>query len=784
MKSRGSRILTVDPIAAMLFRAWALASSVAMALLPFYGQPANAETPASLAKAATASKSQTTPQFANQSLSAANVLPSRLQVSPSALRAQRARIVLKRHCARCHEAGQPDRLLPAAGLANILDLPRLADRADLIQPGRPEASPLYLAMLTRHMPYDVFHDLKRGDEPSADEIATLRRWIEGLPPRPQCNIGPDRVANIRHLIAQDLQAVGKVRALQRRYVSLAHMAELCGDERQTHVFRQAVAKLINLLSRNPKPYAPEPIGSEKTILAIELDRLGWVPKQWERLAGGFRPPPAFQFYPSVLAAVGTDRPSLPADLLAHNAFKPGLYAGLIDAPRSYRQLLEKFALQPDQSKANEVIEIPKSRVTGYSRTLTKVAHKNRPPLWIAADFAPAKRRRTGQRNPPGPQPLQRRAIFSLPNGLPAFALFNRKGALRANPHVELLPEPIKQAGGETAGLGCIACHQSGPLSRLGNSTASDTAQYAAMATPIGSGSPLHNLGIEPDLLIDGHEPVRALALRHSRDLDLRSAAAELGLPVRQLSARLAQVNAPLQAIARRLQHGLVSRSEFDDLTAYLLSTSAPALPATIKTAASPPPTAYWRPAERLRLSVWLDQPGYSAGDQLVVFAQANRACRLTVISLDKTGEATVLFPNEFSDDNRLQPARTVRIPGRSDKFSLRVDKPGGEQLIGICMAGDRANPPGIFHDFELHAFTLLGNWSQHLKTALRYDVKERRRAGRAKPKRKRKSRRRQRRARKIVPHRATKLPLDQAWASLTVPAYRPNAATPPLPAGQ
>src|SRR5262249_39328401 len=75
---------------------------------------------------------------------------------PDEPRAAKAYGVLDTYCARCHQTGKLERPLASGGLANILAIDDQARDPVLVKPGIPDASRLYDALETRHVPLDVF----------------------------------------------------------------------------------------------------------------------------------------------------------------------------------------------------------------------------------------------------------------------------------------------------------------------------------------------------------------------------------------------------------------------------------------------------------------------------------------------------------------------------------------------------------------------------------------------------------------------------------------------------
>jgi Domain of unknown function (DUF4384) len=680
------------------------------------------------------------------------------------VRTAKAREVLKRHCARCHGRNQLQQPLPAAGIANILDLAALARRRDLIRPGHPDASPLYLSMLTRRMPYDVLHRLKAGAEPSAGEIQTVRDWILALPETPACKQDRSATTDIANLIETDLRSLGPDLAKDRRYVSLSHMVNRCFDSGASGLaegYRQAVAKLLNLLSRRTGPVRPRAIGEQGLVLAFDLAAIGWTREQWAWLERRYKAPVPPFITGVIRIAAGTQLPVVPADWFAHEALKPAVYDNLVRPPDHLSTLRSVLEGNIAQAATPQGAAVELSQVTGASRSILSHETPGRMPVWLAKDFTAASSQPNGEGREGGPRPSQTRLIFQLPNGFPGFALYGAQGARRASVHKSVLPEELKVANADQSGLQCLSCHAMGPSHFNGASRRTDADGASRPGGRRAVEVAFQVAGIDSGALIEGHDPVIALALRHARDLSLKEAAAELGLDPKALTLRLRGIEGDMQPVARRLLQGLISRHEFARLAAAIVPNSSLHKPD-------------FHP-EPLRLSVWSGRQGYAKNEEVRINAAATAPCRLTLVSVNAHGDAAVIFPNEFQTDNRLLPGRTIQVPDPKDGFRLRAADPGNEAIIGVCMAGERDSPPGVQHSFKLQRFTLLGNWRDHLDNALAADEAERKQVGARKPKKKR--RRRRRRKAKPLPSRASKLPLPQAWAMIVIGASPDTSQT-------
>ena len=104
---------------------------------------------------------------------------------------------------------------------------------------------------------------------------------------------------------------------------------------------------------------------------------------------------------------------------------------------------------------------------------------------------------------------------------------------------------------------------------------------------------------------------------------------------------------------------------------------------------------------------------YAIGDEIVVWARPAKACRLTLINVDVTGAATVIFPNAFAEDNALAADARLTVPAPGADYAFKARARGRERVIGLC-ASAPGPVLGIRHDYDQQRFTVLGDWETYL----------------------------------------------------------------------
>ena len=92
-----------------------------------------------------------------------------------------------------------------------------------------------------------------------------------------------------------------------------------------------------------------------------------------------------------------------------------------------------------------------------------------------------------------------------------------------------------------------------------------------------------------------------------------------------------------------------------------------------------------------QIDIRLNQRVYKVGDLLKITCTINMDGYINVLNVDRTDrEATVLYPNQYHRDNRVQRGRTITIPGPDDRFKLPALK-SGESLIVVFVSSDSLN---------------------------------------------------------------------------------------------
>ena len=183
--------------------------------------------------------------------------------------------VFKTHCYRCH--GQNGSI--EGGLNYIADLSKLVARKKVL-PGNADGSRLFKRLVEGTMPPP-----EENPRPSPADIALVKKWIDAGVPGAEIAAPrtPVTQGDVLDAVLADLEKIDRRARRFQRYFTLNHLynAGLSDEELQT--YRNALSKLVNSLSWNPRIGVPVPIDPAKTVLRIDLRWYLWDATVWNRI---------------------------------------------------------------------------------------------------------------------------------------------------------------------------------------------------------------------------------------------------------------------------------------------------------------------------------------------------------------------------------------------------------------------------------------------------------------------------------------------------------------------
>lgn len=482
--------------------------------------------------------------------------------TPSAELASSARRVLRTHCFRCHgEEGAAE-----GGFADALSHRGLVE-SEKIVPGDPAASLLWQRVTDESAPMPPEEEPAR---PSADELASLRRWIEaGAPPFDDAPARPFAPPTEDVAAAHaDLAAAPAGERRSRRYFSLTHLRNAGASDRELESHRRALAKLLNSLSWRPEIALPAPTEKLDTLLRIDLRDYGWDAADWDEAT--FRVPArALVGTPAEAEAqawTGASLPWFPADAFVFAASQPPLYHLLLDLPATDTELERLLHVDVEADVAQGAARrggFASSGVSRHNRMIERHA-SSYGAYWKSYDFARSSGRKSLFAHPLGPGDSVREfehdggeIIFNLPNGLQAYLLIDAAGRRIDRGPIDIVSDPKRADRQVVNGVSCMTCHAGGMIPKrdevrphvLGAPAgfrAEEVSAVRALYAPheemerlYEQDSKRHRDAVrKTGAPLTETEPVAALARLYERDLDLARVAAELGTTPEAFLAKL------------------------------------------------------------------------------------------------------------------------------------------------------------------------------------------------------------------------------------------------------
>ncbi len=496
--------------------------------------------------------------------------------------------ILGRTCGECHGAegsGQAD-------IDFIEDLDRLAETG-LIEPGNGQGSTLILRILAGSMPPPGYAP------PTDDEIQQIIQYLDGwrdgaAGPELGCGNSLIDFNRVFDQIQSDLLTQEAEDRRFVRYLSLSNRynAGVCDPELDSD--RWAMSKLLNSLSRRPRIEVPIAVDEERTLYRVDLRDYGWdeeIAVEGQSFADGWEAVVALSPYAvpfegaeAQFAASETETsvPMLYADALLDVATAGALYYGLLGIPDSLDALLADLQVDVQRDIERGTAARAGTTRSGISRQDRLVQRHEiglggERALWQSFELA------EGSGGSVLLDPLvfeigESEVLFSLANGMQAYAIFDGEGRLALQS--DLLFDTLQDDFQLRAGISCMGCHSLGPLQVL------DEVRGYAESTPLSFDAQelevirelylpeaamqeilerdrsvylraLGRAGVPTDAL----DPISSVQQRFSRDATLAEVAAELAVPQAVLRDNLGRLDPALG----RLSQVSIDRDELTEL---------------------------------------------------------------------------------------------------------------------------------------------------------------------------------------------------------------------------
>jgi mono/diheme cytochrome c family protein len=477
--------------------------------------------------------------------------------------ARQAHEILRTHCYRCHgEKGAAE-----GGFNFVLDRERLIARKKLV-PGNAERSKLF-----RRIQQDEMPPADETPRPGRNEIALLKQWIDAGAPAEQTPASrPDFIgdAQVASFIHSDLPNLPERDRRFARYFTIAHLANAGLSEDELQTYRFALAKLVNSLSWNKDIVVPRPVDSARTVFRIDIRDYTWNDRVWGRLLAAY-PHGVLLDTPEARTCYDTAGGQLSyvrADWFVAAASRPPLYHELLQLPETERALGEQLHLDVREDVRQERVTRAGFNGSGVSRNNRLIERHASPygSYWRSYDFANNSNRRNLFAHPLGPGPDANgfecdggEVIFHLPNGLHAFLLVDARGRRLDKAPSAIVSDARRPDRAVENGVSCMSCHarglipkedrvrphvESNPNAFTATETDAVKALYplpAALAALFAKDNARYRQAVERSGgRLTTTEPIAALVLQYEKELDLLTAAAEVGMRPNEFAARLDQ----------------------------------------------------------------------------------------------------------------------------------------------------------------------------------------------------------------------------------------------------
>jgi hypothetical protein len=380
-----------------------------------------------------------------------------------------------------------------------------------------------------------------------------------------------------------------------RYFTITHLynAGLSEDELQTYRF--ALAKLVNSLSWQKRIVKPRAVDAARTVFRVDNRDYRWSERVWEHILAVY-PHGVLQDTPVARECYDTAGGQLchvRADWFVAAASRPPLYHEVLQLPDSERKLEEQLHIDVAQDVRQERVARAGFNGSGISRNNRLIERHETPhgSYWRSYDFASNTGRRNLFAHPLGPgrgaatfESDGGEVIFSLPNGLHAFMLLDHRGRRLDKGPLAIVSDPRRPDRAVENGVSCMACHARGLIPKedqirahadrnAGSFDQGEADTIKALYPPetvlrallTRDNERFRRAVEETGSRLTTTEPVAALVAHYEGELDLTTAAAELGLKPADLSGRL-NGSAVLGRVlgSLRVSGGTVQRQVFNE----------------------------------------------------------------------------------------------------------------------------------------------------------------------------------------------------------------------------
>lgn len=422
----------------------------------------------------------------------------------------RVKGILETNCAKCHGAGSAAQ----GGINYILDLNELIVQNKVI-PGDSAASRVYARMTSAMTPMPPPTEMQR---PNPTDIEIVGKWIDECAGVQSCADQPFIPREqMLQAINQDLGTIALQTQPFTRYFSFVDLYNAGWCDAEIELFREALSKLVNSLSRNTEIIAPVAIDKERLIFRVDIGDYAWEAvdgKQfrlsepsfyfrddeqteldkrfsdvWEMMAD--QNPYTVEYIGDVAINIkkttGTNFPILPGAAFIDVTSRSPLYYDILGIPKRSVFLpgtqdnctpdtcLEaQLGIRVLDDINKEILEdkdivgragFKKSDVSEFNRVVERhrLSNANNRVFWISYDFKGQKGDQNILAHPLDFKFDGGEIIFTLENGLQGYMLTDKLGNRLNDGPLEIVQDPSQIDQVVRNGVSCMGCHSAGMI---------------------------------------------------------------------------------------------------------------------------------------------------------------------------------------------------------------------------------------------------------------------------------------------------------------------------------
>jgi hypothetical protein len=103
------------------------------------------------------------------------------------------------------------------------------------------------------------------------------------------------------------------------------------------------------------------------------------------------------------------------------------------------------------------------------------------------------------------------------------------------------------------------------------------------------------------------------------------------------------------------------------------------------------------PGQRLDVDAWVDRHDqtYRLGEPITVSVRSHATAYITVLNFGTSGRMTVVFPNQFQQDNLVHADQVVQVPPADAPFRLFSSGPAGIELLQVVASDHPLSLPEV-----------------------------------------------------------------------------------------